>query len=256
MKSKIVEAYLSKEKLYGIDFIFCDFERYYKSIIEILNKKLDVFKSNSKNTLRDIDSFIQKEADKPVNKDIEDYKIAYTDYLYSGHFELFNEIAVTFPNNFRNFFLTQIYNFTESELKNICLYLYEKRNILIPFSSFSDGLEKSLKIKSPFERYLMYLTEYAGLKRAAIQQEYIDVNMIRFIRNFIVHDTGIARLTNNNRSLILSLEKDFKLIQLLPLESVNEYEIIIPNDLLINKAIQSSKKLFKKLLEDQLIKVE
>jgi len=255
MTENIIETWLTG-KLFGIDFIFINFDTYYKSILELLVQKAEDFKTNFPNVLKAINDHVDEESIKPENIDLEDFKSTYYEYLLKGQDDTFVDITEKFPRYFRSFFLAQVYSYTESELKNICDYLYAKGKTRTSFFSFYNSIKKTNKKLGYVEGYLNYLSSYAGLKLSDVSSEMSDLRATGLIRNIIVHNSSVVKTSHGDWTLIKSMEEDFNHIQLIPRASKKEFEIVIPNDFLITKVIESSKSLFKKLLEEGFIKIK
>lgn len=258
MSENIIKTWLGEEgkfcnNIFGIDMIFQDLSNYYRSMIHLLSQKTEEFNSKSPNKLKDIEKHVEEVANEPNNLDVEDFKHTYSNFLFDRHMEMQFELSYIFPQYFRTFFLVQLYNYTESELKAICDYLFSKKIINVSFSTFRKSTNSSYLIS-----YLEYLSEYAGLEISIIENENIILERARTIRNQVLHNSGIIKEDNEDEKwkLIDIMAQHSKQIELRQLSSEDEYEIIIPNDLLITDVLESSKNLFKKLLEDGLIKVK
>jgi len=148
----------------------------------------------------------------------------------------FLEIASYYPNNFRSFFLTQIYGFIESELSLICKEHAQKQ--------VKDFRIENKSILKNLEKYIKYYWSNFDIK---ITEEFKFFDRVRLIRNYIVHSSGIV--SANEKARIEQIWKtgqdlfEFKEI------GEGEFQIYITGDKLILDFLNSGESLFKKIVD-------
>lgn len=219
--------YSKDDILYPVEDVFNDHKIYYEKIMELLvNESILLQTDIQLNDQLSIDDIKTRTANKDINL-IQEELLQYENNKIGRVLE----IASYYPNNFRSFFLVQIYGFIERELILICDEHAEKQGIV---RNENKPLLKSteLYIKFHWSNFDIKLTE---------QFRFLD--FIRLIRNKIVHTSGIIKAIDKAR-----IEKSWKngkeLIEYKEIGE-DEFQICIYRDKLIHELLNRGESLFK-----------
>jgi hypothetical protein len=239
--SKLINK--TKSELFGIDIVFEEFTRYLTLMNDFLTQQALQFEKELPKYRKEIDEISMREA----NKDNPDIQRQYWGFLDSQLCERQIELTITFQNNFRGFFLTQVYSFVETELRKICEYHHTIKNNECSLDDIkSDGdLEKIKK----YLKFILGATEYDCFVKNDLQM----IDDMRRVRKTIVHHQGLINDKSPNWGLIRKLAKR----NLITLDNLNykknEYLILFNGNIMIMEFIETSKNLFNTLLEDNII---
>jgi hypothetical protein len=248
--SKLIDK--CKTELFGIDLVFSGFTHYYEMIANLLDQQANQFEGNYYIHKKEIEEIAHKEAIKEENKDIVNYENIYLGHLDSQLSETFFELTVIFPNNFRGFFLTQLYSFIESELIKICDYHHKIKH--------TDSSIKEIKGKNELDRVKKYLHRLCKIDSLQIDDELLVIDRVRRIRNKIVHHNGLINAGERDYEYFNDLANGLNWFDLkeqhLNEVITDELLIVFKESVIINELVKSAKSLFSKLLEDDLINLK
>ena len=113
--------------------------------------------------------------------------------------EEMNEIAVTFTNNFRGFFLVQIISFVETELKKICT---DHNRFL-----YTDETYLDIKKDNDLEKCKIYLTKVANVNFNALNTEWQFIIAVSKVRKKIVHHSRVFSQNEINKLKVLTKDR-------------------------------------------------
>lgn len=157
----------SKMHLFGIELFFNEFKGYMTFMEKYIEKAGKEFE-------------VSYEV-----KDIEQYKTSdpeYYDHLVDSFSERWFEITTYYPNHFRASFFVQIFSMIEYELKKICDHYHKAKRTDFPVSD--------LKGSSDLDKASLFLKKTCKIDFTTLQDDWNKINLMRKIRNKIVHHQG------------------------------------------------------------------
>lgn len=233
-KSKLLDY--NKIHLFGIQLVFAEFHDYYNIIEQGLANEAGVlFKKFEKNRT-------------DLNESTAE--VGYANYLDTQLAETYMSYNHYFPHYFRASFLIQLFSFIEYELKEICNHHHHLNATYIGLSD--------LKGQSDLDKAKIYLSKVCNVDFNDLKPEWDYINLIRKLRNKLVHHNGIIGVDDNDRTLLLSFIKKensigFKETPNRMRKSVFEGElsIIITSKDLNQKVIDIAETFFIKLFDQK-----
>lgn len=222
------------DSLFPVEEVFTDHKNYYKTLLTLLIDESISFYANSiindeffKQKIKD--KLSQAEDKELIGLEIQNYE--------KNKAERFTEFSIHYPHYFRCYFLSQTYSFIDNELRLLCLEHATNHGIVLN--------HKMLSAYPKIQQYINY--QWPDMKNK-ISAELIFLDMIRHIRNEIIHSSGIVDLSRKeNIEEMWEFDHDFFHFEEIGEE---EFQISITNDALIMKLISIGESLFKKLLEE------
>ncbi len=227
---------------------------------------IEIFFNEFRGYLTFIETYIEESRQKfeAINNqdDIEQYKTSnpeYYNYLIDSYSERWFEIATYYPHNFRASFLVQTYTMIEYELRKICDHYHLKMK--------TDFRVNDLKGNSDLEKCKIFLKKACKINFTDIQAEWDFINIMRRLRNQIVHHQSkicqndhnfqaILQLINANRDTI-SFKEDFDELndegyRYYDDKKHYEFTILLTDNRLNESFLNVAETFFKILLEDKL----
>ncbi len=96
--------------------------------------------------------------------------------------EKWQEISVSYPHNFRASFLTQVYSGLESELRKICDHYHRKKK--------TPKTAEEMNARNDIAKYAKFLRSQAHVDFTKLKDDWNYIDLIRKIRNRIIHHQG------------------------------------------------------------------
>jgi hypothetical protein len=221
----------AKNVMFGIELVFIDYMNYFNTIDKVLLDNIHSF---------ELEIFTNKKA--YVNKIKEDShqyqdELLYLEQNIAGNY---CELAITYPNYFRSFFLTQLYAFIENELKILCKYDMglNRRNDLKKI--FNDK-------RSELEKLRNYLFEVCRLDENLFKDDFEFLERARKVRNKIIHTNGSVRAKDKEFQYFRDISDNSEIIQLEKKQN-GDYLILLKNSELIESLSKAGERIFINLL--------
>jgi len=218
-----------------LQFSIEDFRKY-QTLIELFLKT----ELNNQQKKFDESGILDKidQAKRENNHDLVDYY----EMVLDSKSEEYWDIKKHFPHNFRSAFLIQIFSFIEHKLKSICDQHH--------FRSNSDFKMKELKGSSDLDKAKLYLKKSCKVNFERLEPEWAFINLIRKIRNRLVHHQGIIYKTDNEYIEIKNYVEKNNFLEFKNNMEMNRDEIIITTEELNEKLLNVVELFFKKLLTE------
>jgi hypothetical protein len=232
--------------LFPIEMIFAGMKSYYSAIMEQMEKKKKAMTYVQEDVFEMIDDEARRDAAHETDLQCRrDLYFGYSSFMTEQYCGEIINLGITYPQYFKRFFISQLYCFVETELKFICEYIQQQRNMQPENQKQEDS---SVRI---FE-HIQYLLNINEIKKEVIEKELTVLENTRIVRNCIAHSLSVI----SEESKLFDQINDYaKMGKGLVLKKTkynnNTYEIIIDGETFIEEFIESATTILKKLLENR-----
>lgn len=231
------------DDLFPIENTINEFWYYYKSIVELLDKR----KQSMLDVSQDAFNLYEKRAKEMAEKSDFDKNTVnqHVEFQINSYFAEIKQLDQSYPQYFRQFFLTQLFSFVETELKFICETLNSKKMYLKSIKEVRSKYEGSY-----FEKYLYYLVDFEKIDKNKFDVELDFFNFLRLYRNMVVHNFAIVSSETQGYDELKVFAENNIGVELKKLEVDDEYKIVINDDVFIKQSVNMIISFFKKLLQE------